>query len=288
MPRVTVATAGETRTVDYTPVTPPNAGPGPLVMPGPSNTGVPAGTLLRRHDGDIVVTVPGTVLEGLDIYGYVTVKAAGCVIRNSIVRGGVQGKQIGIVQCAQTGASLTITDSEIVAQNPSYQVDGIRGWNITAERVNVHHVIDPFHLYGTGNVTIRASWLHDNLHYVNDPGWGGKPSHDDSIQIQSGTGIVIEGNRIEHSHNAAVMMTQDAGPIGNVMIRRNYLSHGGVTINIAQKKHPPYVNVDIVDNLFGPSGFGQQIIRPPTGDITFAGNARTDGAAPKTVIRQEA
>lgn len=281
MPRVTVRAGIESATVDYTI---PAAAPtfGPTVMPGPSNTGVPAGTVLRRHDGDIVITTADTVLEGLDIYGYVTVKAARAVIRNCIIRGGVQGKQIGIVTCAVAGASLHIHDSEIVAQHPSYQVDGLRGYNITAERLNIHHVIDHVHLYGAGNVKLRDSWLHDNLHYVNDPGWNGGPSHDDGIQIQSGSGYVIEGNRITGAHNAAIQITQDAGPVANVMIRRNYLDGGGCTVNIAQKARPEFVNIDVVGNLFGHASVHNcHIIRPATGDINTAGNGTANGTAVK-------
>lgn len=281
MPRVTVEAAGEVRTVDYTIPAPP-AAHGPAVMPGPTNTGVPAGTVLTRHNGDIVITAADTVLENLDIYGYVTVKAARAVVRNCIIRGGVQGQQIGIVTCGTAGASLTITDSEIVAQFPSYQVDGLRGYNITAARLNIHHVIDPCHFYGTGNVKLTDSWLHDNLHYVNDPGWGGKPSHDDGIQIQSGSGYTIEGNRITGAHNAAIMVTQDAGPVSNVMIRRNYLDGGGCTVNVAQKAHGPFVNVDIIGNLFGhASVYNCHIIRPALGDVSTAGNGTANGTVVK-------
>ena len=45
------------------------------------------------------------------------------------------------------------------------------------------------------------------------------------------------------------------------------------------------MNVDIDANLFGPSKYGQQLIRPADGDITFTGNVRADGAAPKIVTR---
>ena len=46
------------------------------VKPSSSTTGVPAGTSLTRHNGDIVVTTPGTILGALDIYGFVKIRAA--------------------------------------------------------------------------------------------------------------------------------------------------------------------------------------------------------------------
>lgn len=269
MARVTVTAAGETATVDYT------IGP---ATPGPSNTGVRPGVTLREHRGDLTVTAAGTVLQGLDIYGYVNVKAKDVVVRDCIIRGGVQGKQSACVMCAGNAYSLTIEDTEIVAQNPSYQANGIFGWNITARRLNIHGVIDQCHFYGAGNVTLENSWLHDNLHYENDPGWGGKPSHDDSIQIQSGTGYRILGNRLEGATNAAIMITQDAGAVADVMIRDNWLDGGACTVNIAQKSRPPFSNIDVVGNVFGISSkYGCHVIRPPLGDINTGGNTVTDG-----------
>src|SRR5664280_2683368 len=89
---------------------------------------------------------------------------------------------------ASDAASVTIQDSELFAANPSGWIDGIRGWNITANRVNIHDVIDSLHLYGN-NTTLESSWLHSNLHYASDPAQNGGASHDDSIQIQIGTNI---------------------------------------------------------------------------------------------------
>lgn len=280
MARIDISSAGENFSVDYTfPV--PLSGPGPDVMPGPSNTGVPVGVPLTRRDGDIVITVAGTVLEGLDIYGNVLVKAKGVTIRNCRVRGGVPGTQAGVVMCAGAGYSLLIEDTEIYAERQSYQVNGLWGYNITARRLNIHDVIDPCHFYGTGNVRLEDSWLHDNLHYENDPGWNGGPSHDDSIQIQSGSGYWILRNRIEGANNAGIMVTQDAGLTSNIMIRDNYLDGGGCTVNLHDKGKGAFVNIDILDNLFGPgSVYNCNVIRT-VGDITIAGNARTDGRALK-------
>ncbi len=248
-------------------------------MPGPSNTGVPAGTQLRVHRGNIVITRPGTVISGLDIHGYVDVRARDVTIRNSIIRGGAAGRQDSLVRSASNGASLTISDSELVASAPNPGVDGLRGWNITADRLDIHGVIDPAHFWGAGNVRLRDSWIHDNLHYVNDPGWNGGPSHDDGIQIQSGSGYWITGNRIEGAHNAGIMITQDAGRTANVMIRDNFLDGGGCTLNLHDKGRGSFQNIDIVDNVFGAnSKYNCQIIRTP-GDITATGNTTVTGKA---------
>ena len=126
-----------------------------------------------------------------------------------------------------SGQPFTIVDSELVPTTTSPYWNGIMGSNFTAARVDIHRVVDPIRVLGS-NVTVRDSWLHDNSHYVNDPLWNGGPSHTDSIQIQAGTNIVIEGNRVEGAHNAAVQITQDTSRtrVGTIRIADNYLQGG--------------------------------------------------------------
>ena len=81
---------------------------------------------------------------------------------------------------------------------PSPYINGIFGSAFTAIRVDISGVIDPIRVIGS-DVEIRDSWLHDNLHYEQDPLWNGTPSHSDSIQIEAGKGITVVGNRIEGS-----------------------------------------------------------------------------------------
>ncbi|SDL83304.1 hypothetical protein, partial [Tessaracoccus oleiagri] len=59
----------------------------PTGFPNATNTGVPAGTVLRRS-GSIVVTTPGTVIDGLDVDGSIDVQANNVTIRNSRVSTG--------------------------------------------------------------------------------------------------------------------------------------------------------------------------------------------------------
>jgi hypothetical protein len=53
----------ESRTWTVVPATPG------AVKPEAWNTGVPAGTVLRRHDGNLTVTTAGTVIDSLDVHG---------------------------------------------------------------------------------------------------------------------------------------------------------------------------------------------------------------------------
>ena len=70
------------------PVATPESASAATARPGSSNTGVPVGTTLRVHQGDLVVTKAGTVIDSLDIRGEVYIKANNVKITRSIVRGG--------------------------------------------------------------------------------------------------------------------------------------------------------------------------------------------------------
>jgi hypothetical protein len=252
--------------------------------PGPANTGVPAGVSLRVHNGNMVITEAGTVIDGLDIRGSVDVRAANVTIRNSIIRGGADGAQDSVVRSASNSASLRIVDSEITSTVRSPRIDGLRGWNITAERVDIHHVLDGVHLWGSGNVTVRDSWIHDILHFENDPGWNGGPSHDDTVQIQSGSNITLDGNRIEGSYNAGIIITQDAGRISNVRITDNWLDGGACTVNINEKSYGPLSGIVVSGNVFGDnSRYDCHVISPSSSAIAFSGNSTVTGAPVKMV-----
>ncbi|ROR67401.1 right-handed parallel beta-helix repeat-containing protein [Agrococcus jenensis] len=244
---------------------------------------MPAGTSLRVHQGDLVITEPGTVIDGLDIHGFVDVRAANVTIRNSIVRGGEPGAQDSLVRSATDGASLTITDSELVATVP-WATDGLRGSHIDAQRLEIRNVLDGAHFWGDGDVTLQDSWIHGILHFASDPRGGG-PSHDDAIQIQSGSDYVITGNRIEGGNNAAIQLTQDAGPTSDVRISGNWLDGGACSVNLAQKDQGPLQGIAVTDNTFGRSTYNCAIIRPAAGSISTSGNVDTDGDAAVVVVR---
>ncbi|WP_235523267.1 right-handed parallel beta-helix repeat-containing protein [Cellulomonas sp. Root485] len=248
------------------------------VQPGLGNTGVPNGTVLTRYNGDLTISTPGAVVEGLDIYGFVKVTAPNVTIKNSIIRGTATNVQRALLSSTSDTASVTIQDSELFAASPSGWIDGIRGWNFTATRVNIHHVIDAAHIYGN-NVTIQGSWLHDNLHFEVDPAQNNTPSHDDSIQIQKGSGIKIVGNSISGAYNTGIQFTQDQGIVSNVTVDRNWADGGGCTVNLAEKGMGPFQGVAISNNTFGRNTkvANCAIIAPTTTVLSTSANFYTDG-----------
>lgn len=246
-------------------------------VPTAATTGVPDGTALTVHQGDLVITTPGTVVDGLDVRGFVEVRAANVTIRNSVIRGRSTTGSIGLVNVRTPTASLVIEDSTLAASTLSPYVDGLRGMNITARRLDISRVIDQVHVYGS-NVRIEGSWLHDNAHFTSDPNWGGTPSHDDNVQIQAGSNITLVNNALSGSHSAGILITQDAGVVSTVAISRNLLDGGACTVNVKTTTTPPSA-VSLTSNTFGLNQIyrGCAIKAATSIPLTLSGNVFTSG-----------
>ena len=247
----------------------------------PGTVGVPAGTVLRVHEGDLTITTPGAVIDSMDIRGFVRVKAPDVTIKNSIIRGkpGLTS-YMSLIQAGDLGPRLTVVDSELVAADPSPFVDGIVGKRFTLRRVNIHGVIDQVKITGD-DVLIENSRLHGNLHYLQDPNYGNTPTHDDNIQIQRGNNITIRNTTLESAHNAAVQITQDSGDVANVTFTGNKVNGGACTVNVAEKSYGPISGLKFTNNTFGLNTRIARcaILMPATTKSlsTVTGNLFTDG-----------
>lgn len=220
-------------------------------MPGPSNTGVPSGTSLTVHEGDLSITKDGTVIDKLDVRGFVRVSAQDVVIKRSIVSGRSISSSLGLVM-VMPGGSVTIEDSELYAKERSPHVRSVIGSNFTLTRVDMHSVVDQLMITGD-NVLVQDSWLHDNVYYESDPTAGGGPTHDDNVQISQGTNIRLLRNKLEDTHNAAIMVTQDAGAVSGLQVIGNTIGDGACSVNLAEKSVGPIKNVTMRDNEFVPT-----------------------------------
>lgn len=235
--------------------------PGQASKPGPSNTGVPAGTVLTPAAG-MTVTTPNQVLSGLDIHGEVVIQAPGVQIRSSRITG---DDYYGVL--VKSG-SVTITDTEISGFENAIAGDG---WS--AARVNIHSVTGDGVKLGS-SVTLRDSWIHD---LTPAPG-----AHADGAQMQDGvTNLVVEHNTIEpgDAANSAIFLAPDLGPStdGPVTITGNWLDYGGYALFCLDGSDGRYLvhNITITGNRFGAnSAYGEFRITVP---VTFAGNVDAAG-----------
>lgn len=242
--------------------------------PDETCTGVPSGTSLRRvpadvtsgpgwmwnGDGAIQVTVDGTVIDGLEVAGCISVEATGVTVRNTRA------------QCITTGSSprardpmsprLTIEDCEVVCPD----MDGttaIGDRNINVYRVNIHGCENGFDM--DSDAEIHDSYIHDLHQSV--------IAHTDGLQSAVGTNLVIDHNRFyaetpgacgdPSGHTAdcggtsAININNTAaGPMSaNTTVSHNLVAGGAYTLYCPV---PQTLNFRVVDNqwstIFYPNG----------------------------------
>lgn len=213
----------------------PAATPGPYSdeRPGPSNTGVPAGTGLRLHNGNLTIRTAGAVVDGLDVRGRIVIAAPNVTVRRTVIRGaGRPRRSVGLLAITDKRArNFTVEDVTIRPTRASVNYDAVKvNRPGTFRRLNISGTVDGVLIYGN-RVRVEGSYLHGFRHYRSDPNHRGKASHDDAIQILSGRGHRVVGNTLEGAYNAAVMVTQDRGTTGDLQIVGNWIDHGGCSVN---------------------------------------------------------
>lgn len=228
-----------------------------IAPPPTGGYGVPAGTHLTVHQGNLVITQPGTVIDALDVHGTIRIQAANVTIKRTLVRGGPAATKTDALIAAWWGfRNIQISDTTVRADNPSLHIDGLSGSNFTARRLDVSNVVDSVKVIGP-NVVLADSWLHNPIHSDHDPNQPDGRTHDDSVQIEGGNNILLQGNKLEGAHNSAIMVTQNYSATSNVRIETNSLSGGACTINATQRgKGMKIVGMSILSNRFGLGIYG--------------------------------
>ena len=246
----------------------------PAGWPNAATTGVPAGKVLQRT-GDVVVTTPGTVLDGLDM-GCLTVRAANVVVRNSKVTCADARLQAVALQDAK---GFVMEDSEIDGRGKAEVATGWSGY--TLRRVEVRGTHDGPRL--GDDVTIEDSWVHG---LVRDP-----DVHTDALQSTSGERIVVRHNTLDPRTpgvgdflNAAVQLGTETGAkkLRNAVFERNYFNGGTYSVNVSCTAD---VDKTVVfrDNRFGHGGKYGAVIAP-TG-VKLSGNVFADTGAAVPVAK---
>ncbi|MBK7861219.1 MAG: discoidin domain-containing protein [Archangiaceae bacterium] len=259
---------------------PPTPGAPGTYKPSASTTGVRAGTTLTPYNtsgADLVISRDGTVLENLDIYGDIKVRARNVVIRNSRLRGGkaIPSGNTGIVDANSAEVfNLLVEDCTLTPDRPSYYRDGIVGHEYTARRNHIYRTNDGLGIFarpggsGVANVTAEANYIHTLTYWSWDP----VPSHtdgthNDCVQIQGGANIHLIGNTIKcdqvdgvgsgpsprgNHAGQGVLVQQNVFPVSNVVIEKNWLDDAGATLKL-NNTVGGYASISAVvrDNLFG-------------------------------------
>jgi hypothetical protein len=252
--------------------------------PSAQTTGVPAGTKLTVHQGDITITKAGTVLDALDIRGFVEIRAPRVTIKRSIIRGGVTKGLKGVVQNNDSSATdFVLQDSEIRPSNPSVWLTGVKGANFTMRRVHVNGgVVDGVMVSGN-NVRVEGSYIHGLDYYTDDPTHS-DGSHNDGVQVVGGANVTITGNTIEVAKglNSALQVTQDVDATRNLSFTKNRVDGGTCSVKLNQKGRSTLGPVTVSNNLFGRAMSipGCAILRTNATSLVASGNAWDDNHQP--------
>jgi hypothetical protein len=230
------------------------ARPCPGARPDATNTGVPSGVALTAVNHDVTVTADGTTIDSQDIHGFLVIKASHVRVTRSRVRGGVASANGDGIRVA-SGTDILIEDTEIGLETPSAFLDGVSGSNFTVRRANIHGGVDGMKL--GSNSTVECSFIHDMKSFASDPNQGGGATHNDAIQILSGTSIHITGNALvaAKDQNSAIQVTEDFGAVGDLHIEANFADGGGCTFNLSHKGAASLKDVFTTDNRFGRNSF---------------------------------
>lgn len=201
--------------------------------PDASNTGVPERTILTVFNGDLAIRKPGTVIDGMDIRGCVSVTVPGVVIRRSKIRctGGY-----AVLSGGYTGARLLIEDSEIDCKGGNgLGSTAVGDNNFTARRLNIHGCENGFDV--DIDVTIQDSWIHDL--------YDSPEAHADGIQFAIGRNVLVEHNAIFVKGTSAIISISRT--INGVTIKNNLLAGGAYTLYCPRD---PSSDVRVIDNRF--------------------------------------
>ncbi|MBX3220155.1 MAG: right-handed parallel beta-helix repeat-containing protein [Labilithrix sp.] len=229
--------------------------------PGPTTTGVPAGTVLEPS-GSIKVEKDGAIVEDLDITGTITVLANDVTIRRVRI---TTGDYYPIRYFDNDNRGLVVEDSEIVGTSGNV-TSAIAFAHYTARRLNIHGGADG--LKADSDVLIEDCWIHDLSN--------GEGEHNDGVQSTGGKGVTIRHNVISGASNACVQTGDLGGATEDLTIECNWLSGGGYSLNIRGRGATVPKNTKVIDNRFARDHvYGPWTLDDPSPTVT--GNVYDDG-----------
>ncbi len=234
-------------------------------FPDATNTGVPAGVALTVYNGDLVITTPGAVIQGLDIHGSVTIAADNVTLLNCKITTSEQFD----VNCRGVTGTI-VQNCEINGLGATSNSMGIIGSQGSFIGNNIYNVENGICVEGSGTL------IQDN--FIHDLSASGSP-HYDGIQMSGGfSNITILHNTIIGINNGAVYLTNDFGGISNVVIDDNQLEGGAFPCFVDYKsaKAGTLTNIQFTNNVIAPGIF----VTDHGGYLTFL----QDGTRSQTLI----
>lgn len=252
----------------------PTPTPAPATTrPDATNTGwQPTGVTLKPS-GSIDVTVDGTIIDGLDVSGGITINANNVTIRRTRV-----STTFWYPIWVKGGSGVVIEDSEV--DGLGGPADGgqkclyITSGAVTVQRNNFHDCEDGMSLGGNGPLLVHNNWIHN----PNGP----STQHSDGMEYYGGANATIQYNNFDYANatTSATNFTNDFGPITNIVYDHNWLRGGAYNLYVDGSHNGGLIsNVKVTNNIFyrNSSAYGTTVIRGNISSVTVSGNTFEDG-----------
>jgi hypothetical protein len=223
--------------------------PSPGRFPDATTTGVPPGTKLTPFPQTGYVELDHD-LDGVDFTGVLVISKPGITIRNSRIN--ADTFLAGIFN-PDGHADVVVDHVDIVCT----ATDPPTGAGV----VNVA-VLTNTDISGCVDGVKAAAGSRIEGNYIHNLGFG-PDTHNDGVQLEGGTDIVIQGNTIvqrdngKRQANSAVFVQDTTEEVRRVVIRSNYLDGFGFTVRLTGERiADTHVvgNVIGIDRLFAPVG----------------------------------
>ncbi|TRY18636.1 hypothetical protein FOJ82_05805 [Tessaracoccus rhinocerotis] len=243
-------------------------------FPDESTTGVPDGIHLQASES-LIVTEPGTVIEGLDVQGKIDIQADNVTIRNSRVTTAEHRYPIHVHPGVKNAIIEFVEVSNENSTGKGIFFDTSSG---IVRHSNIHSGVDGIFITGD-DVTVEDCYIH---HLFATPS-----SHNDTIQIRSGNNIHIRNNNLQayndrndNPMNAAIQIGSLVGndPIQGLVVEHNLMNGGSITVNLGRV-------TDLDDAVIRQNRFGRDfryavVSTPQAGVVWEASNVYDDTGEP--------
>jgi hypothetical protein len=234
------------------------ANPAACGFPDASNTGVPAGITLKRHNGDLQMQA-NTEYEALDVRGCVRVAGSNSALRRSRVLADCQHMAIDVEAIGISNVVFEDIEIDLSGMGGRMNVRALSGSGFTARRIHWHGGADCLH-FGS-NVVIEDSFCElPKLPeaYPGDP-------HLDGFQSSGGSDVLIRHNTIRNPNNSTSVIINGTAPHippqFNVRIINNLMAGGGWTVYCNAHGQIPSATIEFRDNRISRSYFTFQGIK---------------------------
>jgi hypothetical protein len=188
--------------------------------PGPSTSGIPSGSpaLTTQNGTSGLYIAPAGTYDLIDFHCEVQIRTPGAIFSRCKFRGNStrnsNGALAGIGALAPYGAPVAkFYDCDFAPDTPSIWWDAIMNHDYEAYRCKLSgQAVDGFGVYGSGangaNVKLYGNYADLQAYFSPDPNHSGdtpiSKTHNDSVQWQGGSGLVMVGNNFAGYLDAAI------------------------------------------------------------------------------------